>query len=112
MQVIYKAHGSNASWEWLATISPCIEILRKLSAQINSDLGSHQGSKHTSPDLANDIDAILKSLREYRVYEIERGRIVEGDKASVPNVIAAGLEALPGPLREYNAMFRKLQERR
>ncbi|KAK7692084.1 hypothetical protein QCA50_005491 [Cerrena zonata] len=112
VKVVYKAHGSNASWEWLAVLSPCIEILRKLSTEINADLGSRQGSKHTSPDLANDISAIIKSLREYRVYEIEHGRVIDSDKSSVPNIVASGLEALLGPLREYNDMFRKLQERR
>ena len=44
MKVIYKVHGSNTSWEWLAMISPCIDILRQLATQIHVELGSHQGS--------------------------------------------------------------------
>ncbi|KAL4243608.1 protein of unknown function DUF6589 [Abortiporus biennis] len=31
IKVIYKVHSSNASWEWLVMIAPCIEILRKLA---------------------------------------------------------------------------------
>ncbi|KAI0723617.1 hypothetical protein C8Q76DRAFT_767461 [Earliella scabrosa] len=59
---IYKAHGSNASWEWLAKVSPAIDILRRLSAQINGTLGSRQGAKHTSPDLERDINELIDAL--------------------------------------------------
>ncbi|KAI0071978.1 hypothetical protein K474DRAFT_1605970 [Panus rudis PR-1116 ss-1] len=51
IKVVYKAHGSNASFEWLKTITPCIDFLRQLATQINQELGSRQGSKHSSPDL-------------------------------------------------------------
>ena len=112
VQTFYKAHGSNASWEWLETIGPCVDILRQLATQINTDLGSRQGSKHATPDLTRDINELIKSLREHRVYEVEHGRIIEGDAPTVPNIVSAGLSALPTPLREYNDAFRKLQERR
>ncbi|THH13425.1 hypothetical protein EUX98_g9728, partial [Antrodiella citrinella] len=59
---IYKAHGSNASWEWLAKVSPCINILRRLATHINQDIGSRQGSKHHAPDLTVDICVLKESL--------------------------------------------------
>ena len=93
-------------------ISPCVDILRQLTTQINHDLGSRQGSKHASPDLSRDINELMKSLREHRVYTVERGRVIEGEKALVPNLVSSGLRALPKPLREYNSTFLKLQARR
>ncbi|THG92899.1 hypothetical protein EW026_g8172 [Hermanssonia centrifuga] len=109
IKVIYKAHGSSASWEWLAMVLPCIDILRKLSAQINTDLGSCQGSKHTSPDLWKDIEILMQSLEENQVYVLEKGRTITGSNAMVKNAVAAGLQALPGSLKEYNDFFRELQ---
>ncbi|KAI0071880.1 hypothetical protein K474DRAFT_1577171, partial [Panus rudis PR-1116 ss-1] len=109
---IYKAHGSNASTEWLETIAPCIEFLRKLATQINNELGSRQGSKHASPDLSQDIAELMKSFREHSVYEIERGRTIDGEKVEVTNILAAGLEMLQKPLNEYNEGFQTLQARR
>lgn len=111
-QTFYKAHGSNASWEWLEMIGPCVDILRQLTMQINNDLGSRQGSRHSSPDLSRDIQELVKSLREHRVYVPEPGRVIESDKSTVPNVISVGLHTLPTPLREYNEAFSKLRERR
>lgn len=104
-QVIYKAHGSCSSWEWLGMISPCIDILRKLATEINSTLGSCQGSKHSTPDLWKDIKTLMDSLEERRVYTIEHGRVITGKKASILNVTNVGLKNLAGPLRDYNTMF-------
>ncbi|CDO68807.1 hypothetical protein BN946_scf184805.g16 [Trametes cinnabarina] len=91
IKAVYTAHGSNASWEWLRTISPCIEVLRRLADEIGSELGTRQGIKHHSPDLAKDISALMDSLRNHHV---------------------TGIHALAGPLAGYNAAFRKTQERR
>ena len=41
-QVSYKARGSNASWEWLETISPCIVALGDLQKTLNNALGGDQ----------------------------------------------------------------------
>ncbi|RDB26708.1 hypothetical protein Hypma_005341 [Hypsizygus marmoreus] len=37
---IYKADGDMHSWDWLAMVSPCVDILRRLAARINADLGA------------------------------------------------------------------------
>ncbi|KAJ7831764.1 hypothetical protein B0H14DRAFT_3713137 [Mycena olivaceomarginata] len=34
---IYKADGDGHSWDWLALISPCVDILRQLATKINTD---------------------------------------------------------------------------
>ncbi|KAI0349403.1 hypothetical protein OH77DRAFT_1465461 [Trametes cingulata] len=112
IKVIYKAHGSNASWEWLETISPCIEILRQLANQINSELGSKQGVKHHSPDLTKDIHELMESLRRHGVYSPEQHRPDRDTIQVIPNVLSAGIHALAAPLAEYNAVFRKMQDRR
>lgn len=110
--MIYKAHGSNASWEWLETVAPCIDILRTLATQMNQDLGSRQGSRHSSPDLSKDIVELMRSLHEHRVYCYEGGRVIEGENTEVRNVVTAGLRNLHKPLADYNNMFSRLQEQR
>ncbi|KAI0363846.1 hypothetical protein BV20DRAFT_957447 [Pilatotrama ljubarskyi] len=111
IKVIYKAQGSNASWEWLQTISPCVTLLRTLASQVNKNLGVRLGSRHQSPELHRDIKTISEKLRMHNVYDIERGRVIEGED-EVLNVISAGLDQLRGPLQEYNRMFAQLQRRR
>ncbi|KAJ3541714.1 hypothetical protein NM688_g6046 [Phlebia brevispora] len=110
-QVIYAAHGSNASWEWLAMIAPCIHILRHLATQVHQDLGSRQGTKHASPELQRDINLLKESLQQHKVYEIQSGRIIDQEDAVVANVVSEGLKSLKEPLAEYNKGFRRLQQR-
>lgn len=113
IQIIYKAHGSNASWEWLEIIAPCITQLRKLSTQMHETFGTRQGNRHAPPDLSEDIDELMKSLREHRVYTMEGGRIIEGDKAVTPDsVIAKGASQMLDSLSEYNSLYTRLRERR
>ncbi|KAJ7175664.1 hypothetical protein C8R46DRAFT_1030699 [Mycena filopes] len=90
VETIYQAHGSAASWEWLAMVAPCVTALRHLSTSITRILGSDQGTKHEPADPSTDIKLLMKSLAEHDVYKI-KGRVF----AEV----------------EYNAAFRKLQAR-
>ncbi|TFY60954.1 hypothetical protein EVJ58_g4806, partial [Rhodofomes roseus] len=114
IKTIYKAHGSNASWEWLAMISPCIDVLRRLATEIHSLLGAKQGTKHTSPSLDKDIRQLIASLRRFHVYEFQPGReIDDGTDHSglVVDSITLGLQRLSEPLEQFNRTFRKLQSR-
>ncbi|EDR07952.1 uncharacterized protein LACBIDRAFT_297477 [Laccaria bicolor S238N-H82] len=43
IKVSYKAWGSNTSWEWLETISPCVVALGDLQKMLNNTLGDDQG---------------------------------------------------------------------
>lgn len=78
---------------------------------MNSTLGSKLGQKHHAPDLSKDIRKLLDSLREKAVYEVKIGRTVDQANAEVTNVVTAGLQALPGPLREYNERFEQLRNK-
>ena len=42
--MVYKAHGSNASWDWLDTLAPTIEVLRNTARNFNDTLGAEQGT--------------------------------------------------------------------
>lgn len=77
---------------------------------MNNTLGEKLGQKHHTPDLSKDIRKLLESLRDKAVYEIHPGRSVENDNAEVPNIVTAGLQALSGPLRDYNEHFEQLRE--
>ncbi|KAA1476504.1 hypothetical protein DENSPDRAFT_785151 [Dentipellis sp. KUC8613] len=116
IKTFYQAHGSGASWEWLATISPCVEVLRQLATHVNVTLGSAQGNRHAEADLTEDLDELLGHLDHNNVYREQPGRIFgEGDRPA-PDAIAAGRHALTwganAPLKQFNSSFRKLQCRR
>ncbi|KAJ7762444.1 hypothetical protein B0H14DRAFT_3594687 [Mycena olivaceomarginata] len=111
-----KAHGSAASWEWLAMVAPCITALRHLSTSIINILGSDQGTKHEPADLSTDIALLMKSLADNSVYQIKGRVFAEGDGTPTPDVITIGIQQLSdsssNPLTEYNSAFVKLQARR
>ncbi|KAL1719589.1 hypothetical protein EV715DRAFT_272510 [Schizophyllum commune] len=112
-----KAHGSNASWEWLATVSPCVIILRSLANEINDALGSKQGKRHTTPDLTKDIHELMASLQKHNVYEVVPGRRFDADDLSlVDDAVSTGFVKLiqptskgTSPLDDYNTAFTRLQ---
>ncbi|KAJ7917839.1 hypothetical protein B0H13DRAFT_2231360 [Mycena leptocephala] len=114
---IYKADGAGHSWDWLALISPCVDVLRQLATKINIDLGARQGSKHASPDLADDIDELMDSLAEHEVYVEKEGRVLDDDEKPAPDVLSVGMAALTHgtsttPLAEFNQQFDIMRERR
>lgn len=114
---MYKAEGGSHSWDWLALVSPCVDILRKLSTKINHELGTEQGSKHTIPDLRKDIEILMTVLKEHDVYQVVHGRIVDTQDQAVPDVISTGLAQLShgnatNPIGEFNEQFERLRERR
>ncbi|KAJ7691658.1 hypothetical protein B0H16DRAFT_1752226 [Mycena metata] len=114
---IYKADGDGHSWDWLAFVSPCVDVLRRLATSINRDLGARQGNKHTIPDLDNDIQCLMASLTEHEVYVQKDGRVLDDDEMPVPDVLSAGAAALThgttsNPLQDFNAQFDQLRRRR
>jgi hypothetical protein len=116
-QKIYKADGDAHSWDWLAFVSPCVDVLRRLATSINRDLGSRQGNKHTIPDLDNDIHCLMASLTEHEVYVMKDGRVLDDDEMPVPDVLSAGAAALThgttsNPLQDFNTQFDQLRRRR
>jgi len=81
---------------------------------LNDTLGGDQGTKHAPPDLKEDIESLMSSLNEHKVYQIEKGRMVKEEEV-VKDVVGSGLQNLTAgeknPLNEYNAAFRRLQIR-
>ncbi|KAJ6584712.1 hypothetical protein B0H19DRAFT_1059083 [Mycena capillaripes] len=114
---IYKADGAGHSWDWLALVSPCVDILQQLATRMNVELGTQQGSKHATPDLAEDIAALMASLDKHDVYIEKEGHVLDDDEKPVPDVISVGMAALTHgtsttPLAEFNQQFDILRERR
>lgn len=106
----------NTSWDWLAMVGPCVNVLRQLARHFNQELGSDQGTKHAPPDLSKDIDCLMSSLAEHKVYELQPGRTLDDEDKPVKDVIQVGFrnltEGTKSPLSDYNEAFRRLQERR
>ena len=82
---------------------------------MNNALGGDQGTKHAPPDLEDDIESLMSSLDEHQVYQIQKGQMVKEEEI-VKDVVGIGLQSLTAgeksPLNEYNAAFRRLQQRR
>ncbi|KAJ2916959.1 hypothetical protein MD484_g3437, partial [Candolleomyces efflorescens] len=108
----YKARGSNASWSFMFTVTPCTESLRVLHNNFNNTLGSDLGTKHADARLAEDIQSLMDSLKEHKVYSLQSGRVTQEDDPPVPDVVTSGLQQLIGPLEDYNRAFQQLQKRR
>ncbi|KIM45742.1 hypothetical protein M413DRAFT_24874 [Hebeloma cylindrosporum] len=114
---IYKADGDSHSWDWLSLVSPCIDVLRRLSTKLNVELGSRQGKTHSVPDLQKDIHALMGVLKEHEVYVVKLGRGLDANDTPAPDILSAGLSALShgtttNPLSEFNAQYDRLRERR
>ncbi|KAJ7050632.1 hypothetical protein C8F01DRAFT_1067474 [Mycena amicta] len=112
----YRAHGSNASWDWLEMLAPCVVVLRDLTRSLNGLLGARLGKKHKSPDHSKDLAALMNRLEQHDVYIVKRGRVIDPDDGGpVTDIIGAGLTALTdvatNPIDEYNTAFRLLQTR-
>lgn len=107
-------HGSGASWEWLTTISPCVEVLWQLATEVNSVLGSRQGSRHAAADLSKDINILMDDLKQNNIYKEVLGRTLGDDESPVPDVIGEGFTALTwntkSPLHQFNQMINTLQQ--
>jgi hypothetical protein len=106
-QRIYKADGNAHSWEWLAMVSPCVDVLCNLANHINTDLGAHQGKKHASPDMKKDINILMASLSKLEVYVEKEGRTLDPDEMPVPDAVSVGLAELAHglALADYNLQF-------
>ncbi|KAJ6624223.1 hypothetical protein B0H10DRAFT_2162254 [Mycena sp. CBHHK59/15] len=114
---IYKADGDAHSWDWLAFVSPCVDVLRRLATRLNTDLGARQGNKHTIPDLTKDITSLMASLQEHEVYVLKEGRVLDDDELPAPDVLSVGAAALThgamtNPLQDFNDQFDQLRRRR
>ncbi|EJD36809.1 hypothetical protein AURDEDRAFT_45386, partial [Auricularia subglabra TFB-10046 SS5] len=113
---MYAAHGSNGSCEWLAMISPCIEVLRSVANQMHANLGSYQGRTHTTPDLTRDIQELMRDLEKHRVYTQMKAREDVGEATEpVTDLLTEGFGQMvygaTTALSEHNEEFRTLQER-
>ena len=98
-------------------MSPCIDILRRLAAKLNGELGSKQGARHSAPDLSRDIDRLMTVLKEHKVYTLTPGRVVHPKDAPVADILSTGMAALAhgssgNPIAEFNEQFNRLRERR
>jgi hypothetical protein len=94
------------------TVTLCTESLRVLHNNFNSTLGSDLGTKHADARLAEDIQSLMDSLKEHKVYSLQSGRVTQEDNPPVLDVATVGLQQLTNPLEDYNRAFQQLQKRR
>ncbi|KAI0309308.1 hypothetical protein OF83DRAFT_1072222 [Amylostereum chailletii] len=114
IKVMYKADGDAHSWDWLAMVSPCIDVLRHLAKTINAEIGAHQGSSHTNPSLAKDIRVLMQSLLDLKVYVYVEGRVLDEDEEPAKDVLTDGAVELSkgDALADFNAQCDRARARR
>ncbi|KAJ6623265.1 hypothetical protein B0H10DRAFT_1943992 [Mycena sp. CBHHK59/15] len=113
----YKADGDAHSWDWLAFVSPCVDVLHQLAVRFNEDLGARQGNKHTILDLTKDIQCLMANLQEHEVYIVKEGCVLDDDEMPALDVLSTGAAALThgamtNPIEEFNDQFDQLRRRR
>lgn len=89
-------------------VAPTVDVLRRLATSIHEEIGSRQGSKHSSPNISKDITALMNSLDSLDVYRYTEGRVLDDEEMPVPDAISVGLAALShgsgtNPLSEFNS---------
>ncbi|KAJ6556692.1 hypothetical protein B0H10DRAFT_1930861 [Mycena sp. CBHHK59/15] len=116
---IYKADGDGHSWDWLAMISPYVDILRSLATRIHTDLGApcKDSARHRGLKMKSSTKWASKSISEHDVYTLQPGRVLDNDEQPVPDILSVGMAALTHgasitPLAEFNQQFDMLRERR
>ncbi|QRW22261.1 hypothetical protein RhiXN_09848 [Rhizoctonia solani] len=114
---MYKAHGSGASWEWLAHISPCVDFLCQLAREFQQTLDDDQGAKHAQADLSRSIDTLIRSFTTNEIHTIKPGRSrANANGPPIVDMITKGMRQLvhgtDGPIAKFNQELEQLQKRR
>ncbi|KAK6966366.1 hypothetical protein R3P38DRAFT_3338003 [Favolaschia claudopus] len=69
-KIIYNAKGVNRSWEWLSRITVCIFVLRDAMKTVHATFKiPDYGTKHTVPDMKNEILRVAEALQKDRLQE-------------------------------------------
>ncbi|KAG8727283.1 hypothetical protein FRC10_006260 [Ceratobasidium sp. 414] len=115
IKTIYKAHGSNQSWEWLSTIAPCVHVLRRIAREFHTTLSDRQGTKHSVVSIEDDIRALVENLTDNHVYELRPGRAFDQKDSPPKDVISEGYQRLAygsnRTIDNFNKYFKSLQQR-
>ncbi|KAF7343680.1 hypothetical protein MSAN_01947900 [Mycena sanguinolenta] len=70
-KIVYNAKGVNRSWSWLARITVCIFALRDAMKTVHATFKiPDYGTKHTVPDMQNEIRRVAEALEKDRVQEL------------------------------------------
>ncbi|KAK6977111.1 hypothetical protein R3P38DRAFT_2431435, partial [Favolaschia claudopus] len=69
-KIIYNAKGVNRSWEWLSRITVCIFVIRDAMKTVHATFKiPDYGTKHTVPDMKNEILRVADALQKDRLQE-------------------------------------------
>ncbi|KAK7027626.1 hypothetical protein R3P38DRAFT_2776632 [Favolaschia claudopus] len=90
-KIIYNAKGVNRSWEWLSRITVCIFVLRDAMKTVQSTFKiPDYGTKHTVPDMKNEILRVAEALEKDRLQELWSERPWKEDVERVRDLLEEG----------------------
>lgn len=73
-----RAHGTNATPDMLAKITPAMGHVSQLTDQLFSDLGTeYQNQKHTHVSQHKDVEILVKHLVKKNVFEFQSDKLSE-----------------------------------
>ncbi|THU79910.1 hypothetical protein K435DRAFT_696822 [Dendrothele bispora CBS 962.96] len=91
IKVIYDAKGVNRSWEWLSMISVCIYSLRDAMRKVQTSFDIPvYGTRHTIPDMSNEIRRITMKLQEEKIQQHVSSRPANNEVEPVKDLLSEG----------------------
>ncbi|KAJ7827272.1 hypothetical protein B0H14DRAFT_3467219 [Mycena olivaceomarginata] len=71
VKIVYNAKGVNRSWSWLGRITVCIFALHDAMKTVHATFKiPDYGTKHTVPDMQNEILHVAEALQKDRIQEL------------------------------------------
>ncbi|KAJ7729211.1 hypothetical protein B0H14DRAFT_3617620 [Mycena olivaceomarginata] len=84
-KIVYNAKGVNRSWSWLGRITVCIFALRDAMKTVHAAFKiPDYGTKHTVPDMQNEILRVAEALQKDRIQELWFNRPWKDQVSLVP----------------------------
>ncbi|KAJ7890049.1 hypothetical protein B0H14DRAFT_3705721 [Mycena olivaceomarginata] len=91
-KIIYNAKGVNRSWSWLGRITVCIFALRDAMKTVHAAFKiPDYGTKHTVPDMQNEILRVAEALQKDRIQELWSDRPWKDQVVRVRDLFEEGL---------------------
>lgn len=93
--MIYAAQGTNASFDFIQHISPCVDVFRHIIQTVESELLlRNRSGKHKLPTVVSDVTELVSRMKGAKVHRFTPGRTSRMN--DVVDVFSAGVEKVIG----------------
>ncbi|KAJ7675030.1 hypothetical protein B0H14DRAFT_2423831 [Mycena olivaceomarginata] len=90
-KIVYNVKGVNRSWSWLGRITVCIFALRDAMKTVHAAFKiPDYSTKHTVPDMQNEILRVAEALQKDRIQELWSDRLWKDQVVCVRDLFEEG----------------------